>query len=153
MQAVRRIQATPGFVDSSQQAAAAYQKQRQAASQASALVRSRYKAAEGESLTWLKRPHVQQVKCCPIRQGSSISRMQGCVSGILVSSSCADPSLSAHTSRVHLSGYVQFHEVAQELPSGYLASARKAVRSVIVKIIAKFACIGADSLWLAYGNA
>lgn len=61
LQAVRRIQATPGFVDTAQQAAAAYHQQRQAASHASALVRSRYSVAEGQSLLWLKRPNVQQV--------------------------------------------------------------------------------------------
>lgn len=59
--AVRRVQATPGFVSSAQQAASAYHKQRHAASQAAAQVRAQYGMPDGQSLAWLHRPDVQQV--------------------------------------------------------------------------------------------
>lgn len=61
VQAVRRIQATPGFVISAQQAAAAYRKQRQAAAQATAQVQVRYGVPDGQPLVWMHRPNVQQV--------------------------------------------------------------------------------------------
>ena len=61
VKAVRRIQATPGFVINAQQAAAAYRKQRQAAAQATAQVQVRYGIPGGQALAWMQRPNVQQV--------------------------------------------------------------------------------------------
>lgn len=61
MQAVRRIQATPGFVTKAAEAAAAYHNQRQQAATAAELVRRRYAVPAGQKLTWMKRPDVQKV--------------------------------------------------------------------------------------------
>ena len=60
-QAVRRIQATPGFTEKASQAAAAYLKQRQLAATAVELVRRRYAVPDGQTLGWMHRPDVQQV--------------------------------------------------------------------------------------------
>ncbi len=60
-QAVRRIQATPGFTGKAAEAAAAYHKQRQQAATAVELVRRRYAVPAGQALSWMKRPDVQKV--------------------------------------------------------------------------------------------
>ena len=61
VQAVRRIQATPGFTSKAAEAAAAYHKQRQQAVTAVELVRRRYAVPAGQALSWMKRPDVQKV--------------------------------------------------------------------------------------------
>ncbi len=61
VQAVRRIQATPGFTGKAAEAAAAYHKQRQQAATAVELVRRRYAVPAGQALSWMKRPNVQKV--------------------------------------------------------------------------------------------
>jgi len=61
VQAVRRIQATPGFTGKAAEAAAAYHKQRQQAATAVELVRRRYAVPAGQALSWMKRPDVQKV--------------------------------------------------------------------------------------------
>ena len=60
-QAVRRIQATPGFTGKAAEAAAAYHEQRQQAALAVELVRRRYAVPAGQALSWMKRPNVQKV--------------------------------------------------------------------------------------------